>query len=91
LISVLTLGAAQGALALFERVINFKDIATGEQDVTGTLGSNGPASATHTETAPPLPSSSGPAYKSWSKSLVASYSMLDNQPPPSATPSTYTA
>jgi len=76
----------QGALALFDRVINFRNIADGSEAVSPTLGTNGPASATHTESAPPTPSGSGHAYKVYSDKLVASYSRLDNSPPPSSAP-----
>ncbi|KAL6246505.1 hypothetical protein RBB50_006742 [Rhinocladiella similis] len=46
------------ALALFERAINGKDIATGTKPVDGTNGgTTGDATATHTESSVPLPSS----------------------------------
>ena len=86
----LTFSLAQGALALFSRVVNYLNIADGSEKVTRRLGSSGPSSATHTEAAPTTPAAeSGRAYKQWSKSLVKSYSILDNQPPPSATPTAY--
>ncbi|KAL8795127.1 MAG: hypothetical protein Q9195_002424 [Heterodermia aff. obscurata] len=46
----------KASLALFERVLGNKDIATGETEVTGTYETNGTASATHTEPFVPLPS-----------------------------------
>lgn len=45
------------ALALFNRTINGYDSATGTEKVTGDLSTNGTAQATHTASAPPLPSS----------------------------------
>ena len=48
----------KASLALFERVLGNKDIATGETEVTGTYETNGTASATHTEPFVPLPSTS---------------------------------
>lgn len=75
----------QGSLALFNRTINLWNIADGTKKVTADLGSPGPLSATHTTTAAPLPASTGKAYSSYSKSIVSSYSVLDNEPAPSVT------
>ena len=84
---------AQAAYALFDRVINFLDIATGTKKVTAKLGSNGPSSATHTEqyTKSLIPSASSSALAAYAHSLVASYSNKDNQPPPTATARKYVA
>ena len=47
------------ALALFNRTINHLDIASGTETITATYETNGTASATHTESFVPLPTSSG--------------------------------
>ncbi|KAK3721910.1 hypothetical protein LTR37_002726 [Vermiconidia calcicola] len=73
----------QGSLAVFNRSINYFNIADGTEKVTETLATNGTAETTHTTTKRPLPASS--VRDSWGSSLVASYSVLDNQPPPTAT------
>ncbi|KAK5175139.1 uncharacterized protein LTR77_000276 [Saxophila tyrrhenica] len=75
----------QAALALFNRTINFMNIADGMEKITGTFATNGSASATHTASAAPLPSSS--EYAAYSRSLIKSYSILDNQPMASASAS----
>jgi len=79
----------QGSFALFDRAINFVDLATGTKKVTGKLGSNGPSSATHTEAYTSfalLPSASSSAWQAYAHSVRSSYSHLDNLPPPSASP-----
>ena len=72
---------AEGALALFNRTISYVNIADGTKKVTSTLGSKGPLNATHTEH---MPYGTGSAYSAWAKSLVQSYSVLDNKPPPAS-------
>lgn len=52
------------ALALFNRTINFLDIPNGNMTITPTYGTNGTATATHTNSFVPLPTSSGSS-KRW--------------------------
>lgn len=51
----------EASLALFERVLAQKDIATGEVDLTGTYDTTGDEFATHTEPFVPLAATSAPA------------------------------
>ena len=56
LIWVLDTDQPEASLAMFQRVIEHKDIATGEEAVTANLTTNGTAKATHTEPFVALPS-----------------------------------
>lgn len=76
----------QAALAHFQRVIEARDIPTGLEMVTANLTSNGTPNATHTNPYVSLPPTESAARASWSASLVASYDMLDQMPPPTPTP-----
>lgn len=74
---------------MFDRVINFVDIATGKKKVTNKLGTSGPKTATHTEAYTSfklLPSASTSAWGAYAHSLLSSYSHLDNLPAPTASP-----
>ena len=74
---------------MFDRAINFVDIASGTKKVTGKLGSNGPLSATHTEKytrTTLIPSASSSAWAAYAHAVRSSYSARDNLPPPSASP-----
>lgn len=75
----------QAALALFNRTINLVDIPTGEKKISGSYGTNGKPSATHTESYGTLFTQTGSAYSAYSSSLIASYASLDNTPPASVT------
>lgn len=76
----------QAALAHFQRVIEGVDIPSGMEKVTANLTSNGPANATHTNPYVSLPPTESSKRAAWSSSIVASYDMLDQMPPPTATP-----
>ena len=76
----------QAALAHFQRVIEARDIPTGMEKVTANLTSYGTPNATHTNPYVSLPPTGSAARASWSASLVASYDMLDQMPPPTQTP-----
>ena len=80
---------AQAMLALFDRAINYYDIASGTKKVTDTLGSGSdePKSATHTEAPGTTPSVSGSATPTkYVQSLLSSYSHRDNEAPPTSGP-----
>jgi hypothetical protein len=87
-VSLTTFDTAQGAFAMFDRAIHFYDIATGKKKVTGSLGTKGKASATHTEpfVSKITASSGSPAYQTYAHNLYSFYSSKDNRPPPSVSP-----
>jgi hypothetical protein len=49
------------ALAMFNRTLQGLDIATGTKKISGSYGTHGDASATHTEPFVPLPTGKGKA------------------------------
>ena len=49
----------EASLEMFKRVLGFKDIATGEVDLTANYGTSGDAHATHTEPFVAIPSFTG--------------------------------
>jgi len=66
------------SLEMFKRVLGNKDIATGNEDVTGTYGSKGEAHATHTESFVAIPTPAG-SYTAATTDPIISVAAVDEK------------
>ena len=74
----------EGSFAVFNRSISLVNVADGTEVITANLTSSGPPNATHTESFVSLPPTNSASLAAWSSSIIASYSSLDNLPPPAS-------
>nr|POE90644.1 carboxypeptidase s1 like a [Quercus suber] len=71
----------QASLALFNRTIHLENLATGATGWTNTSSTKGGLNATHTESAPFLPSTGTAAYIAYSSKIISEYDALDMTTP----------